>query len=415
MGLVGRLRTMPLPDLLQWVGPAAKTGVLTFERHKIRRQVVLQDGHVIGCSSSDPREMLGHFLVSRGKIEEKTLTEALAFQEANGGALGQILVQLGAVAEEDLTRQLSAQAEEILFGLFDWEDASFSFDDEVQVEEHVAFPVDLRIEDVLLRGMQRMDEMERIREVIHDPGIVLEYTDQVPPPQIFKNPMTRGIYQSINGERTVAELLLEAHASEYLVTKLLFELHRTGLVEIKEIREIHEPVAAPERVAAAAVVDEGPIEMARATIVVTSSPIETTTLSAPSPAPTSLEAQLERSNELMRKGDPAAALEILNSAYAEHAGDEMLGKLVAEAEVAFRDKAYRHYLPASQVVHLTATPEQLAAEANLSPEEFFLISRIDGSWDVKSIIQISPIREVDALRTLKRMRERGFIELREPD
>jgi hypothetical protein len=50
----------------------------------------------------------------------------------------------------------------------------------------------------------------------------------------------------------------------------------------------------------------------------------------------------------------------------------------------------------------------------LSPSEFFLLSRMDGSWDVKSIIQIAPLREADALRTLKRMRENGVIELKDP-
>ena len=33
--------------------------------------------------------------------------------------------------------------------------------------------------------------------------------------------------------------------------------------------------------------------------------------------------------------------------------------------------------------------------------------------DLKSIIQISPLREVDALRTLKRLREAGIVELKE--
>jgi hypothetical protein len=58
--------------------------------------------------------------------------------------------------------------------------------------------------------------------------------------------------------------------------------------------------------------------------------------------------------------------------------------------------------------------EELEAE-NLSPTEFFLLSRIDGSWDLKSIVQVSPLREADALRTLKRMREKGMIELKEPE
>jgi hypothetical protein len=58
--------------------------------------------------------------------------------------------------------------------------------------------------------------------------------------------------------------------------------------------------------------------------------------------------------------------------------------------------------------------ETLTTE-HLSPAEFFLLSRIDGSWDVKSIIQITPLREVDVLRTLKKMREKGVIDLKDPE
>jgi hypothetical protein len=87
--------------------------------------------------------------------------------------------------------------------------------------------------------------------------------------------------------------------------------------------------------------------------------------------------------------------------------------MTAEAEAAFVERAYRHYLPPTKVPALTKPMEELECEA-LSPTEFFLLSRIDGSWDVKSIIQIAPLREADALRTLKRMRENGVIVLHEP-
>ena len=50
------------------------------------------------------------------------------------------------------------------------------------------------------------------------------------------------------------------------------------------------------------------------------------------------------------------------------------------------------------------------AQGRVEPlEQFFLLGRIDGSWNVKSIIQVSPMREVDALRTLTRMREAGMV------
>jgi hypothetical protein len=87
--------------------------------------------------------------------------------------------------------------------------------------------------------------------------------------------------------------------------------------------------------------------------------------------------------------------------------------LTAETEAAFIDKCYRHHLPSERVPILTRPIESLSSES-LTPQEFFVLSRIDGSWDVKSIIQVAPFREVEALRTLKRMCEMGMVELCDP-
>ena len=57
--------------------------------------------------------------------------------------------------------------------------------------------------------------------------------------------------------------------------------------------------------------------------------------------------------------------------------------------------------------------ESLVSES-LTPQEFFLLSRIDGSWDIKSIIQVAPFREIEALRTLKRILDLDMIELCDP-
>jgi hypothetical protein len=122
---------------------------------------------------------------------------------------------------------------------------------------------------------------------------------------------------------------------------------------------------------------------------------------------------LEFARRLLNRGEFDSALEILDRAYKAQPGDEALRRLLAEAEASFVEKAYRHFLPPNKIVALQRTAESLTAE-RLTPTEFFLLSRIDGTWDVKSIIQITPLREVDVLRTLKRMREKGLIELRDP-
>jgi hypothetical protein len=47
----------------------------------------------------------------------------------------------------------------------------------------------------------------------------------------------------------------------------------------------------------------------------------------------------------------------------------------------------------------------------LSAEERYLIGRIDGRWDLLSLMRVSPLREVEALITFQRLAERGVISL----
>ncbi|HKQ59676.1 MAG TPA: DUF4388 domain-containing protein, partial [Candidatus Polarisedimenticolaceae bacterium] len=235
MPLLGTLRTMSLPDLLQWLGNSSKTGTLAVERNKIRKCIVMDEGKIVGCSSDDPPERLGQYLLSQGRISEEQLRGALLRQERTRKYLGSILVELGFLTAEDLMAHLESKAEETIYSLFEWDDAIFRFREELDGEVHT-FPVSLRVEDVLLRGLRRYDEVQRIREVFDDQGIVLARTGRTPPAEILGSKVGRRIYEAIDGERTVADVLLHVHGSEYLVTKLLFELHRNGLVQKVGVR-----------------------------------------------------------------------------------------------------------------------------------------------------------------------------------
>jgi hypothetical protein len=472
---------MPLPDLLQWLGATRKTGTLRVERNKVGKSILLRDGDVIGCSSDDPPERLGQWLLARGKITEEQLRQALAIQEHLGKHLGMILVEIQAISANELSSHLEAKAEETIYSLFDWDDAVFRFAEELSDHANI-FPVSLRVQDVLLRGLQRYDEMKQIRQVFNDPGIVLSRTAKRPPVEVLEKKMARMLYESVNGELSVAELLLHVHGSEYVVTKFLYELHRTGHLEISGVKKTPgRPVDPPAGTGGPAASVSGttpdagrraepsastpvPTSVADplATPVATVEPIdalvapeldllpddpladwepeidlpaEEDALPVPeglpaaplaaAPAPREvesldqsdayqLESRLEAARRLMSETDFEQALSILDALYNEFPGDESLRRLTAEAEAAFIEKAYRHYLPPTKVPTLLRPVDVLESE-NLSPTEFFLLSRIDGSWDVKSIIQIAPLREADVLRTLKRLRESGVIGLQDPE
>jgi hypothetical protein len=422
MPVQGSLATMSLTEILQWLGNAGKTGTLSIERNKVVKRILVREGRIIACASQEPSDMLGHFLVSRGKITEETLRKALAVQETQRTHLGKILVASGALTEDELRIQLEDKAQETIFGLFDWVDAEFRFADDEAAAPNI-FSVDMRVEDILLRGAQRWDEMQRFRTVFNDPGIVLARTARVPPAEVFRNRMARRIFESINGERSVAEILLHAHGSEYLVTKFLYELFRAGVVELSGMKPVIDEPSPPNEAPPETEVTPRTAAPPPEAVVARPMPVRAVpTPKTPVPqqaaaitASASLvdEGDLEFARRLLNRGEFDSALEILDRAYKAQPGDEALRRLLAEAEASFIEKAYRHFLPPSKIVTLQRAAESMTAE-QLSPTEFFLLSRIDGTWDVKSIIQITPLREVDVLRTLKRMREKGLIELKDP-
>jgi Type II secretion system (T2SS), protein E, N-terminal domain len=57
-----------------------------------------------------PHVQLGSLLVEKGLITEAQLDEALSERRVNGGLLGETLVRLGFVFEDDLARTLAEQA-----------------------------------------------------------------------------------------------------------------------------------------------------------------------------------------------------------------------------------------------------------------------------------------------------------------
>ncbi len=384
MSLSGNLRTMSLPDLLQWVAAAGKTGMLTFRAQGITKKILTAEGLIIGSSSTDPVDLIGQWLVSCGRITEDQLRIALGEQERSGTFLGTVLVQMRALTHQDLERMLVLKTEEIIYGLFHWEDAEFEFQDGETDSPPVS--ISLRVEDVLLKGVRRYDEIQRIRRVFPDGTVVLRRTSLTPPPEVLQNPHARRILDGIDGVRSITAITLHTHASEFIVSKFLFELHQAGYAEIFGAA----PASGTGRVIAGApvITPVGPPVQAGAVPV------------APSAVLASARAHIEA-------GDCDAALTALGAAPPD---DPAVRALREEAEAKLSELIYTSVLPPNKVPVLTRPLSEMASE-NLNAEECYLLSRMDGAWDVQSIVAISPLREVEALRALNGLRERGLIHL----
>jgi hypothetical protein len=380
-GIRGTLSSMALPDLLQWASRAQKTGTLVLSDERIAKRIHFLGGLVIGSSSTDPGDYLGQVLLSEGLISEEQLREAMESQARTKVMLGRILVQRGIVSEERVAAVLKHKAEETIFSLFLWVEGEFEFlDGDLPPSEQVR--IKIQVEEVLLEGVRRYDTSRKIREILPHNRLILEPTAQNLPPDIAAKPFPNRIYGLVDGRRTLADIILEAHSSEFNVCQVLYILVQRGYVAVSHGGTAAAPGASPGG-------------------------------SPPSAAAPELEPILAEVRACLTRGEAEAALSLLDAARDAGLRSPELNALTQEAETYFVERAYRHYLPASKVPVLKRPLETLIGQT-LSPEEMFLVSRVNGSWDLRSIVSISPLREVDALRALKRLRERGVIDLVDP-
>jgi|KBSSwiStaDraftv2_1062776.scaffolds.fasta_scaffold130118_2 hypothetical protein len=377
-GLEGSLLTMSLPDLLQWASRGQKTGTLLVRDERVGKKIHFLAGLIIGSSSTDPGDYLGQVLLSEGLISEEQLREAMELQAGTKVMLGRLLVQRGLVTEERVAAVLRHKAEETIYSLFLWTDGTFEFHEgELPPSEQVRIKV--QVEEVLLEGVRRYDTARKIREILPDNDLVIAKTAVALPADIAGKRFPARIYGLIDGRRTLADIILEAHSSEFNVCQVLYILVQRGYASIAEAR----PAASrPSGSPAAA-------------------------------APADLQPVLEAVRACMQRGEAEEALALVDGAHEAGLRSPELLAIAREAERYFIERAYRHYLPPTRILVLKRPLESLMNEA-LSPAEMFLVTRVNGAWDLRSIVSISPLREVEALRALKRLRERGVIDLVEP-
>ena len=179
MSLRGDLRTMALPDVLQWIATGQKTGTLHVERRSVQKRIILREGNIFSSWSNDPRESLGQFLIRLRLVTEEQLFRALLAQEEKGRLLGSILVADGVLGEDDLKRALKAKAEETVFDLFLWPSGQFEFR-EGEFPDDILITFESPVTPVILEGIRRVDEWQRIKAVF--PSMETTVKVKGPPP-----------------------------------------------------------------------------------------------------------------------------------------------------------------------------------------------------------------------------------------
>jgi len=381
MALTGKL-TMTAADLLQWVSLGQKSGTLVVARESVEKKIFFRNGRVISSASNDPREYLGQFLMSHGYLTEPELTKAMEVQRQSGILLGKILVMIDVIVEEDLQRLMRRKAEEEIYDVFLWGEGSFDFrENEVPLNEMIPLQVD--VTGIIMEGTRRMDEWSRIRQVIPDDGVVPVLQKAIDDATL--EDVERTIINAVDGRRTIADIVLESRSSSFVVSSTLLHRIREGQVRLME----------PQQAAPAPVVEEAP--PAPQPAVAMSEDEEITSL-------------LSRAQQALRVKDFEKAQRLLRAAQNLDPNHPKVRSAVKGSETVIINELKTAGLADAKVPRVSKPFEELTS-MNFTPNEGFLLSRINGTWDIGSLVKISPIREADALLIFHKLWKDGIIAL----
>lgn len=399
MGVSGTLKSMLPGDLLQWLSLGQKTGTLLLRNKAVEKKIFFKNGRVISSASNDPREYLGQFLMSHGYLTEPELMKAMEVQMQSGILLGKILVMIDVINEQDLHRLMRLKAEEEIYDIFLWREGEFQFvDDELPMMEMIPLVVD--VTGIIMEGTRRVDEWQRIREIIPNESLVPSIIKPIPQDELELDEVQQTIIASIDGRRSLAELVPETRSSSFTVSSTVHSLVREGFVELVDPANLQRGTASPP-IAISVAAPAPPPPPGRITseiaAVVENEDDEITSL-------------LNRAQAALRIREYEKTQRFLKAAENLDPNHPKVRSAVRGAEAAILSDLRAQGLLDGKVPRVAKTLEEITT-MNFSPNEGFMLSRINGQWNIGSLIKISPIREPDAMLIFYRLWKDGIIRI----
>ncbi len=420
---------MQFSELLQWLSTGMKTGTLIVRGAPGEKRIYFQNGRIVSSSSTVEREFLGRFLVGFGFITEEELLRALEVQQESKVLLGKILVMIGAIREEELADLLRLKAAETIYDVFLWEEGTFAFLDG-DVPNLATVTISSEVTGIVMEGLRRYDEWQRIklrvRSLRQVPSILIPVEEGL-------NDREKMILNAIDGVRPVEEIAAVTHNPDFHVAKFVYDLLESGHLQLVGERE--PTPTPPDRLQAelqAEMLSTGPISaiyrhepgLPEAADISSLSGARAAAALAP---PSSLPSSREDFRRFLRPHDSDSRSKRPSAAKSGAPPPPEVPEpetLPPDAELPDAVEAMDSFPPVplealampSKII-LTAVPrltkpmEELIS-LSFTPNEAFIVSRINGIWDVRSIARISPFPESEVVRVFAKLESQGVVAFR---
>ncbi|HYP78077.1 MAG TPA: protein kinase [Polyangiaceae bacterium] len=150
------IKDTPMLSVLAYLRQKGESGALFVERAAnsgsgSRKEIYLDNGRLLHVASSEREELLGEYLVRRGRLTREQLETALGTLSSYGGRLGDTLVGIGMVDAVDVFRAIRDQGRDRVATLCGWSEGLVTFY-RGTAPQRVEFPLDLDLASPMMAG-----------------------------------------------------------------------------------------------------------------------------------------------------------------------------------------------------------------------------------------------------------------------
>ena len=231
----------------------------------------------------------------------------------------------------------------------------------------------------MLEGTQRLDEWQRLRKRIpSNLAVPVSVAEMVP--EDPNDRMAKRILELVDDDRTIEEIALHAHTSGYQVCRALFDQLERGTLKIVRPRTIEGAPQAP------APGDRGPVDV---------------------------DSLVATAQKLIARDEYEGGLRHLRAALSLDPDNAGTQAIMRDAQSRIESRLADDGVHPRAVPHLERSFDQLTG-LDITPQEGFILTRINDTYDIQTILKISPMPQLDGLLTFWRLRRAGHIRVESP-
>ena len=154
-----------LPHLLAAFYNAKETGELGLMKGQVKKIIFFESGFPVFALSNLLADRFGQFLVRAGKIDEQTMRQAADEASRKKQRTGDVLIQLGALSEEERLYYIGQQIKSILYSVFAWEEGVFTLSFQARARKE-AIKLDIHPANLIMRGVKKLYKPERLKRLM---------------------------------------------------------------------------------------------------------------------------------------------------------------------------------------------------------------------------------------------------------